>query len=117
MAEIPIRFVSLCHMFGVLIIAFGVESNKTSLTSILVPLGMGIMIPVSNLEETFIIALFLFFFIYFQMGTYAYRCFHLRRLKKPDRISKLLAGLTLAIVGLLLFSLVETEANYQVRTL
>ncbi|XP_043605137.1 post-GPI attachment to proteins factor 6-like isoform X1 [Bombus pyrosoma] len=92
MAEIPIRFVSLCHMFGVLIIAFGVESNKTSLTSILVPLGMGIMIP---------------------MGTYAYRCFHLRRLKKPDRISKLLAGLTLAIVGLLLFSLVETEANYQ----
>ncbi|XP_071863584.1 post-GPI attachment to proteins factor 6 [Bombus fervidus] len=92
MAEIPIRFVSLCHMFGVLIIAFGVESNKTSLTSILVPFGMGIMIP---------------------MGTYAYRCFHLRRLKKPDRISKLLAGLTLAIVGLLLFSLVETEANYQ----
>ncbi|XP_050583175.1 transmembrane protein 8B-like isoform X4 [Bombus affinis] len=92
MAEIPIRFVSLCHMFGVLIIAFGVESNKTSLTSILVPLGMGIMIP---------------------MGTYAYRCFHLRRLKKPDRIPKLLAGLTLAVVGLLLFSLVETEANYQ----
>lgn len=63
MAEIPIRFVSLCHMFGVLIIAFGVESNKTSLTSILVPLGMGIMIPVSNLEEAFIIAL-LFFFPY-----------------------------------------------------
>lgn len=92
MAEIPTRFVSLCHMFGVLIIAFGVESNKTSLTSILVPLGMGIMIP---------------------MGTYAYRCFHLRRLKKPERISKLLTGLTLAIVGLLLFSLVETEANYQ----
>lgn len=61
MAEIPIRFVSLCHMFGVLIIAFGVESNKTSLTSILVPLGMGIMIPVSNLEEAFIIALFFFF--------------------------------------------------------
>ncbi|XP_050480954.1 post-GPI attachment to proteins factor 6-like isoform X2 [Bombus huntii] len=49
----------------------------------------------------------------YEMGTYAYRCFHLRRLKKPERISKLLTGLTLAIVGLLLFSLVETEANYQ----
>ncbi|XP_076760727.1 post-GPI attachment to proteins factor 6 [Xylocopa sonorina] len=92
MAEIPIRFVSLCHMFGVLIIAFGVESNKTSLTSILVPLGMGIMIP---------------------MGTYAYRCFQLKRWKKPNGITKLLAGLTLATTGLLLFSLVETEANYQ----
>ncbi|XP_076641591.1 post-GPI attachment to proteins factor 6 [Halictus rubicundus] len=92
MAEIPTHFVSLCHMFGVLIIAFGVESNKTSLTSILVPLGMGIMIP---------------------MGAYAYRCYQLKKWKKPDRISKLLAGLLLATIGLLLFSLVETEANYQ----
>ncbi|OAD58696.1 Transmembrane protein 8A [Eufriesea mexicana] len=47
------------------------------------------------------------------MGTYAYRCFYFKKWKKPDRISKLLAGLTLAVVGLLLFSLVETEANYQ----
>lgn len=92
MAEIPIRYVSLCHMFGVLIIAFGVESNKTSLTSILVPLGFGVMIP---------------------MGMYAYRCFQLKKWRKPDGISKLLAGLLLATIGLLLFSLVETEANYQ----
>ncbi|XP_015428982.1 PREDICTED: transmembrane protein 8A-like [Dufourea novaeangliae] len=92
MAEIPTRFVSLCHMFGVLIIAFGVESNKTSLTSILVPLGMGVMIP---------------------MGTYVYRCYQLKKWKKPDRISKLFVGLLLATIGLLLFSLVETEANYQ----
>ncbi|XP_076619315.1 post-GPI attachment to proteins factor 6 isoform X1 [Colletes latitarsis] len=92
MAEIPTRFVSLYHMFGVLIIAFGVESNKTSLISILVPLGIGVMIP---------------------MGTYAYRCFQMKKWKKPDKISKLLAGLLLATVGLLLFSLVETEANYQ----
>ncbi|XP_017879327.1 post-GPI attachment to proteins factor 6-like isoform X1 [Ceratina calcarata] len=92
MAEIPIRFVSLCHMFGVFIIAFGVESNKTGLASILVPLGMGIMIP---------------------MGAYAYRCFQLKKWKKPDQVSKLLTGLTLAIIGLLLFSLIETEANYQ----
>lgn len=58
MAEIPTRFVSLCHMFGVLIIAFGVESNKTGLTSILVPLGMGITIPVSNLKDPFLVLLF-----------------------------------------------------------
>lgn len=58
MAEIPTRFVSLCHMFGVLIIAFGVESNKTSLTSILVPLGMGIMIPVSSSRQLFMAILF-----------------------------------------------------------
>lgn len=79
MAEIPIRFVSLCHMFGVLIIAFGVESNKTSLTSILVPLGMGIMIPVSNLEETFIIALFLFFLHIFSDGDICLSLFSLEK--------------------------------------
>ncbi|XP_054006508.1 post-GPI attachment to proteins factor 6-like isoform X1 [Hylaeus anthracinus] len=92
MAEIPTRFVSLYHMFGVLIIAFGVESNKTSLISILVPLGIGVMIP---------------------MGAYAYRCFQLKKWKKPNKISKVLTGLLLATIGLLLFSLGETEANYQ----
>lgn len=49
------------------------------------------------------------------MGTYTYRCFQLKKWKKPDRITKLLGGLLLATIGLLLFSLVETEANYQVR--
>lgn len=48
------------------------------------------------------------------MGMYAYRCFQLKKWRKPDGISKLLAGLLLATIGLLLFSLVETEANYQV---
>lgn len=48
MAELPIHFISVCHMFGVFIIAFGVQSNKTSLISILIPLGMGIMIPVNK---------------------------------------------------------------------
>lgn len=51
------------------------------------------------------------------MGAYAYRCFQLKKWKRPDRISQLLAGLLLATVGLLLFSLVETEANYRVRTI
>lgn len=60
MAEIPIRYVSLCHMFGVLIIAFGVESNKTSLSSVLIPLGMGILFPVSKLGCQFMAVLFLF---------------------------------------------------------
>ncbi|KZC07511.1 Transmembrane protein 8B [Dufourea novaeangliae] len=47
------------------------------------------------------------------MGTYVYRCYQLKKWKKPDRISKLFVGLLLATIGLLLFSLVETEANYQ----
>lgn len=48
------------------------------------------------------------------MGTYIYQCFHFKKWKKPINTSKLLAGLILAIIGLLLFSLVETESNYQV---
>ncbi|KAG7206139.1 hypothetical protein KM043_003531 [Ampulex compressa] len=92
MAEIPVDFMSLCHIFGVLVIAFGVETSRTSLASILVPLAMGALIP---------------------MGMYAYRCYQLKKLKKPDRLLKILTGLLLATIGLLLFCLVETEANYQ----
>ncbi|XP_047355138.1 post-GPI attachment to proteins factor 6-like isoform X6 [Vespa velutina] len=92
MARLPIRFVSFCHMLGVLLIAFEVQSDRTSLISILMPLTIGVIIPV---------------------GTYIYRSYHLRSWKKPNRLSKLLVGLLLAGVGLLLFFLVETEANYQ----
>lgn len=47
MAGLPIRFVSLCHMLGVLLITFEVQSDRTSLISILMPLTIGIIIPVS----------------------------------------------------------------------
>ncbi|XP_012280579.1 post-GPI attachment to proteins factor 6 isoform X2 [Orussus abietinus] len=91
MAELPPKFVSLCHMLGVLIIAFGVESNRTGLCSIMVPLSMGIMIP---------------------MAVYMYRCYKIRRWRWPRGAGKLLMGLSLALSGLLLYSLVETEENY-----
>ncbi|XP_015609576.1 post-GPI attachment to proteins factor 6 isoform X3 [Cephus cinctus] len=91
MAGLPTQYISLCHMFGVLIIAFGVESDRTGLPSILVPLAMGTIIP---------------------MAAYVYRCVKNNKWKWPDNIVKLLFGLSLATVGLLLFSLVETEANY-----
>ncbi|KAK2589019.1 hypothetical protein KPH14_001862 [Odynerus spinipes] len=92
MAELPIRFVPLCHMSGVLIIAFGVQVDRRSLFSILMPLTIGIMIPI---------------------GRYIYHSYNLRSWKRPARLSKLLLGLLMVGVGLLLFSLVETEANYQ----
>lgn len=92
MAELPIRFIPLCHMSGVLIIAFGVQSDRRSLLSILMPLTIGVMIPV---------------------GAYLYRSYCLKSWKKPTRLPKLLLGLLMVGVGLLLFSLVETEANYQ----
>lgn len=67
MAELPIHFVSVCHMFGVFIIAFGVQSNKTSLISILIPLGMGIMIPVNkrNIYNSMISFSFFWKYIFF----------------------------------------------------
>lgn len=48
MAALPIRFVSLFHMLGVLLIAFEVQSDRTSLISILMPLTIGVIIPVSH---------------------------------------------------------------------
>lgn len=49
MAQIPVRFVSFFHMIGVLIIAFCVETDRTGLPSIMVPLAMGTFIPVSKI--------------------------------------------------------------------
>ncbi|XP_043279412.1 transmembrane protein 8B-like isoform X2 [Venturia canescens] len=91
MAKLPIQLVSVCHMFGVLIIAFGVESDRTGLSSILVPLAIGIMIPISA-----------FFFRYYES----------RKLRRPKNLWKLLTGLSLASLGLVIFVSVETESNY-----
>ncbi|XP_015182403.1 PREDICTED: transmembrane protein 8A-like isoform X1 [Polistes dominula] len=92
MAELPIHLVSLCNMFGALLIAFEVQSDRTSLNSISIPLIIGIIIPV---------------------GTYIYRSYRTKNWKRPNRLSKLLIGSLLAGVGFLLFSMIETEANYQ----
>ncbi|XP_020709413.2 post-GPI attachment to proteins factor 6-like isoform X2 [Athalia rosae] len=92
MAQLPLRYVSFFHMIGVLIIAFCVERDRTGLPSILVPLAMGTTIPI---------------------GAFAYRYYKLKHWKWPNGVAKLVTGLFLATIGLLLFSLVETEANYQ----
>jgi len=46
MAELPNTIVSLCHMTGVFIITFGVQINRMCLINILIPLSLGIIIPV-----------------------------------------------------------------------
>ncbi|XP_011646834.1 post-GPI attachment to proteins factor 6-like [Pogonomyrmex barbatus] len=90
MAELPIAFVPLCHMMGVFVITFGVQIDRMCLINILIPLSLGVIIPVF---------------------THIYRAFLSRKCKKPSR--RLLLGLFLAITGLLLFSFIETEKNYQ----
>ncbi|XP_043483098.1 post-GPI attachment to proteins factor 6-like isoform X3 [Leptopilina heterotoma] len=91
MAQLPTRFLSVCHMFGALIIAFTVESNRTGLISILIPLGIGVLLPT---------------------WSYIYGCIKSRKCKKPRSTWKFVVGLLLACIGVFLFSLVETKDNY-----
>ncbi|XP_046426903.1 post-GPI attachment to proteins factor 6-like isoform X1 [Neodiprion fabricii] len=92
MAKLPTKYVSFFHMIGVLVIAFCVETDRTGLTSILVPLAMGATIPIA---------------------AFACRCYKYKQRQRPKEVVKLIIGLSLATIGLLLFALVETESNYQ----
>ncbi|KAK0095175.1 hypothetical protein PV326_009042 [Microctonus aethiopoides] len=92
MAQLHLHLVSFFHMVGVLIIAIGVESNRTGLPSILIPLAVGVTILIGN---------------------YVYRCRKLKKWKWPRGLLKLFVGLSMVILGLFLFATVETEANYQ----
>ncbi|GFG39492.1 hypothetical protein Cfor_00487 [Coptotermes formosanus] len=47
-AGIPPRAASTLHMVGVLIIAVGVEYNRTGLLVFIIPFGLGVVIPVST---------------------------------------------------------------------
>lgn len=47
-AGIPPRAASTLHMVGVLIIAVGVEYNRTGLLVFIIPFGLGVVIPVSK---------------------------------------------------------------------
>lgn len=90
MAELPIAFVPLCHMMGVFVITFGMQIDRMCLISISVPLSLGIIIPIF---------------------THTYRTFQSKKCKKPSR--RILLGLLFAIIGLVLYSFIETEKNYQ----
>ncbi|XP_025266403.1 post-GPI attachment to proteins factor 6 isoform X1 [Camponotus floridanus] len=90
MAKLPIDCIPLCHMIGVFIITFSIQIDKMSLINILVPLSMGIIIPIF---------------------TCIYRIVKSKKCNKPSL--KILLGLFLAFAGLLLYSFIETEENYQ----
>ncbi|XP_020281025.1 transmembrane protein 8A-like isoform X3 [Pseudomyrmex gracilis] len=90
MAELPTNFIPLCHMAGVFVINFVVQIDRMRLISILIPLSMGIAIPIFRC---------------------IYKSLQFRECKKPSR--KLLFGLLLVLAGLLLYSFSETEENYQ----
>ncbi|OXU28873.1 hypothetical protein TSAR_000403 [Trichomalopsis sarcophagae] len=92
MAELPIQYESFCHMLGAIIITFGVESDKTGLISILIPIIIGMLISISS---------------------YGCYCYKMKKMIWPKRLIQLIIGLSLAGFGILIFSLVETESNYQ----
>ncbi|XP_071645882.1 post-GPI attachment to proteins factor 6 isoform X7 [Temnothorax longispinosus] len=94
MAELPIAFVPLCHMTGVFIITFGMQRDRMCLISTSIPLSLGIIIP-----------------LLLQIFTHTYRIFQSKKCKKPSK--RILLGLLFAITGLLLYSFIETEKNYQ----
>ncbi|XP_032665040.1 post-GPI attachment to proteins factor 6-like isoform X2 [Odontomachus brunneus] len=89
MAKLTSKFVSICHMTGVFLITLLVQINKMYLFSTLIPLLMGIL-------------------IYVVMHTY--RNIRTGKWKKPR--GKMIIGLLLAIIGVLLYSFIETEGNY-----
>lgn len=94
MAGIPPHIASTLHMMGVLIVAVGVEYNRTGLLVFIIPFGLGVVIPVA---------------------TWSIRCCRRRGCihLQYSLFLLLLPGVFLAIVGLILFAFIETEANYQ----
>ncbi|XP_058788865.1 post-GPI attachment to proteins factor 6-like isoform X3 [Phymastichus coffea] len=95
MAGLPVQYISTFHMMGVIIITFGVESDKNGLASSLIPIVIGVAIPLCS---------------------YTYDCYKKKKISRPKRPIKLLIGLCLAGCGVLLFSLIETESNYKKST-
>ncbi|XP_067208178.1 transmembrane protein 8B-like isoform X2 [Linepithema humile] len=89
MAELSTDFIPLCHIMGVFVITISVQIDRTGLISILIPLLMGVVIPII---------------------THVCRIFRLKKCKKPSQ--KTLLGLLFAIAGILLYSFIETKENY-----
>ncbi|KAJ8678765.1 hypothetical protein QAD02_014552 [Eretmocerus hayati] len=91
MADVQMQHKSLYHMAGVIIIFFHVESDKTGLKNILIPLVIGAFIPVSS---------------------YASKLYKMNEMKWPTKVTDLITGLLLVGFGIFLFSFIETESNY-----
>lgn len=95
MASLDTRIVSLLHMFGAVMIAFGTEMDKQALLVFLIPVLVGICVVLT---------------------AWILRC---RQTKKmfPARaylVFYLPAGLILASVGLICYAFLQTNANYHV---
>lgn len=88
---------SLLHTLGVLIVAFGVESDRSSF----VPLIFGSLIPAVS-----------YGYKSYQLGTFM----NINIIVWPPtrRMLDVMAGLAMVGLGVVLFSAVETESNYQV---
>jgi len=85
-------------MLGAIVIAVGVEYNRTGLMVFIVPFCLGIGVPIL---------------------VWTYRSVQSRKFLKPDKGSVLLfiPGVLLGGAGLILFAFVETEENYRVSYL
>lgn len=95
LAKSPPKYDSALYMLGAVVIAIGVEYNRTGLMVFVFPFALGISIPIS---------------------VWSYRSIKNRSIIVPKLTSVLLflPGVFLGGAGLVLFAFVETEDNYRV---
>ena len=95
LARSPPKYDSVLYMLGAVVIAIGVEYNRTGLLVFVVPFCLGIGIPIV---------------------VWSYRSISNGRFLKPrlNAVLLFLPGVMLGAVGLILFAFVETEDNYRV---
>ena len=95
LAQSPPKYDSVLYMLGAVVIAVGVEYNRTGLLVFVVPFCLGIGIPIV---------------------VWSYRSISNKKLLRPRLGSVLLflPGVMLGAAGLILFAFVETEDNYRV---
>ncbi|XP_014238011.1 post-GPI attachment to proteins factor 6-like [Trichogramma pretiosum] len=92
MANLSKNYLAFFHVFGVIVITIGVQSDKGGLLSVSCPLVIGSIIVLTS---------------------HVHSCFMIKQFMLPKNKWKLTFGLILATIGILLFCLVETESNYK----
>ncbi|ODM99932.1 Transmembrane protein [Orchesella cincta] len=94
LAKSPPKYDSSLYMLGAVVIAIGVEYNRTGLMVFVFPFALGISIPIS---------------------VWSYRSIKNRSIIVPplSNVLLFLPGVVLGAAGLVLFAFVETEDNYR----
>lgn len=95
MAALNNKMISILHMFGAILIAFGTELNKQALLVFLIPVVIGVCIVVI---------------------AWGIRCHKTKKLF-PARAYLIMyapMGLLLAAIGLICFAFLQTNANYHI---